>query len=113
MAHKPSRNVLTSGRLEPVLDGGGAGDHSVFAEALIEVLQANNDVITSAEIYHRLLPRVVATATGVLLDDKDTPDPQQPTYSALDGGGHVFGDFLFVPRATTTAAVGGTRSAGR
>ncbi len=98
MAHKQSRNVLTSGRLEPVLDGGGPGHHSVFAAALIDVLKANSDVITSEEIYNRLVTRVIAAATGVLLGDQDLPDPQQPTYSALDNGGHVFGDFVFVPR---------------
>jgi hypothetical protein len=103
MAHKPSRNVLTSGRLEPVLDGGGGDNHSVFAQALIQILQSNSDVITSAEIYHRLLPRVMATATGLLLSDKDNPDPQQPTYAALENGGHVFGDFLFVPKQALAA----------
>ncbi|PZQ65608.1 MAG: hypothetical protein DI570_01115 [Phenylobacterium zucineum] len=98
MAWKPSRNVLTSGRLEPVLDGGGAGNHSVFAAALLDVLRSNQDVMTSEEVYGRLLTRVMANATRVLLADKDHPDPQQPTYAALDNGGHVYGDFLFVPK---------------
>ncbi|MEW5686382.1 MAG: caspase family protein [Pseudomonadota bacterium] len=98
MAWKPSRNVLTSGRLEPVLDGGGAGNHSVFAAALLDVLRSNQDVITSEEVYGRLLTRVMTNATRVLLADKDVPDPQQPTYAALDNGGHVYGDFLFVPK---------------
>jgi hypothetical protein len=104
MAHKQSRNVLTSGRLEPVLDGGGQGNHSVFASALLEVLRSNNDVITSEEIYARLVTRVMSAATSALLQDQDLPDPQQPTYSALENGGHVYGDFLFVPRATAVAA---------
>jgi hypothetical protein len=100
MAHKQSRNVLTSGGLEPVLDG-GAKDHSVFAAALIDVLQNNNDVITSEELYNRLITRVMSTATKVLLHDKLNPNPQQPQYSALDNGGHVYGDFLFVPKNPT------------
>lgn len=98
MAWKQSRNVLTSGRLEPVLDGGGAGNHSVFAAALIDVLKSNTDVVTSEEIYARLIRRVMSTATAALLADQDRPDPQQPTYAALDNGGHVYGDFLFVPK---------------
>lgn len=101
MAWKQSRNVLTSGRLEPVLDGGGAGNHSVFAAALIDVLKSNTDVITSEEIYSRLVARVMSTATRALIDERDTPNPQQPTYSALDNGGHVYGDFLFVPKSPT------------
>ena len=101
MAHKQSRNVLTSGRLEPVLDGGGQGNHSVFAAALIDVLKSNSDVITSEEIYSRLVRQVMGTATSLLLQDQDRPDPQQPTYSALDNGGHVYGDFLFVPKSPT------------
>jgi hypothetical protein len=99
MAWKQSRNVLTSGRLEPVLDGGGSGNHSVFAAALLDVLRSNTDVITSEEIYSRLVTRVMSNATRVLIDERDTPNPQQPTYSALDNGGHVYGDFLFVPKA--------------
>jgi hypothetical protein len=108
MAWKQSRNVLTSGRLEPVLDGGGAGNHSVFAAALIDVLKSNADVITSEEIYSRLVARVMSNATRALIADRDTPNPQQPTYSALDNGGHVYGDFLFVPNAA-----GGRGGAGR
>ena len=100
MAHKQSRNVLTSGGLEPVLDGGGAKDHSVFAAALIDILQANTDVMTSEELYGQLVTRVVSNATSVLLHDQDTPDPQTPKYSALDNGGHVYGDFLFVPKGS-------------
>jgi predicted nucleic acid-binding Zn-ribbon protein len=103
MAHKQSRNVLTSGGLEPVLDGGGARNHSIFAAALIDVLETNTDVITSEEIYDRLLSRVISGATKVLLRDKETPNPQQPQYSALDNGGHVYGDFLFVPKGPVLA----------
>jgi hypothetical protein len=101
MAHKQSRNVLTSGGLEPVLDGGGAKEHSVFAAALIDILQSNTDVMTSEELYGQLVTRVVSNATSVLLHDQDTPDPQTPKYSALDNGGHVYGDFLFVPKSST------------
>lgn len=116
MAHKQSRNVLTSGRLEPVLDGGGRGNHSVFAAALIDILKANNDVVTSEEVYNRLVTRVMTNATSALLKDQDLPDPQQPTYSALENGGHVFGDFLFVPKgagAVAANAVGGGPRPGR
>lgn len=101
MAHKQSRNVLTSGGLEPVLDGGGARNHSVFAAALLSILQSNNDVITSEELYARLVTKVMSNATSVLLKDQDVPDPQQPQYSALDNGGHIYGDFLFVPKNPT------------
>ena len=103
MAHKQSRNVLTSGGLEPVLDGGGARNHSIFAAALIEVLETNTDVITSEEIYNRLLTKVISGATTALLREKDIPNPQQPQYSALDNGGHVYGDFLFVPKGPAMA----------
>jgi TPR repeat protein len=44
MTKKRSRMVLTSGGLEPVLDAGG-GNHSVFAKALLEVLNANSDIL--------------------------------------------------------------------
>ncbi len=106
MAHKQSRNVLTSGGLEPVLDGGGAKDHSVFAAALLDILNRNNDVMTSEELYNQLVTRVVANATTALMRQKDTPDPQAPKYSALDNSGHVYGDFLFVPKTRLATAQG-------
>lgn len=40
-------------------------------------------------------------ATTALLRDKDVPNPQQPQYSALDTGGRVYGDSLFVPKGPT------------
>ena len=40
MTSKKARTVLTSGGVEPVLDGAG-GKHSVFAKALLEALEKN------------------------------------------------------------------------
>jgi hypothetical protein len=74
---------------------------SIFAAALIDVLQTNTDVITSEEIFDRLVTKVMSGATTALLRDKEVPNPQQPQYSALDNGGHGYGDFLFVPKGPT------------
>jgi len=82
---KPSRTVITSGGLEPVLDGGGKG-HSVFARALITVLQENTDVLEAAQMFDRLRRHVVTNAW------------QTPEYADIRGAGHEGGDFLFVPQ---------------
>ena len=50
---KNSRTVLTSGDLEPVLDGGGGG-YSVFAAAFINLLRSNIGTLTGAQISEML-----------------------------------------------------------
>lgn len=88
MATNRARIVLTSGGLEPVLDGGGGG-HSVFANAFIEALQNNNAVLDGGRLFQQVRERVTRRAGELGLD-------QVPEYAALKGSNHEFGDFLFV-----------------
>ncbi|MGE0117140.1 MAG: caspase family protein [Dongiaceae bacterium] len=78
-----ARTALTSGGTEPVLDAGG-GDHSVFAKAFLETLQANAGVIDGESVYHRVFEQVRLNAE------------QEPTYDNIRLAGHDGGDFLFV-----------------
>lgn len=81
-----SRTVLTSGGLEPVLDGGGNG-HSVFANALLLALKQNNEVIDATELFYRIRRQVSLDAE------------QSPQYSNIRLAGHeVGGDFIFLPQ---------------
>jgi len=84
-AGKPSRRAITSGDIEPVLDGGGNG-HSVFAYHMLEVLRAQaGNYVTGERLYQELF--------GPVLDSA----PQTPQYFVMadnDDGG----DFVFVPR---------------
>lgn len=86
LANKKARKVLTSGGLEPVADAGGNGNHSVFASALVSVLQDSNGVMEGALLFNRLREKVANNAD------------QTPEYGVIKYAGDDGGDFLFIPR---------------
>ena len=88
MAHKRSRMVMTSGGVEPVLDSAG-GQHSVFAQSFIELLQTNVGVLAGQEMFGLLRVRVAATAQRINTE-------QVPEYAPIKFAGHEAGDFFFV-----------------
>jgi hypothetical protein len=94
LAEKRSRTVLTSGDLKPVLDGGG-GQHSIFARALINVLEENEDILEGQRLYQQISARVAYAAAAVMTDAG--PVEQVPQYAPIKYAGHESGDFLFVP----------------
>ena len=85
-----SRTVLTSGGLKPVMDGGG-GKHSVFANAFIKALQANNGLLEGQALYRKVSARIVAIAAGYGIE-------QVPEYAPIRHSGHESGEFFFVPK---------------
>jgi hypothetical protein len=85
MSKKRSRTALVSGGLEPVMDSGGSG-HSVFAQAFINALAENTDVMEGGRLYDRI-------KRPVALNSKQTP-----RYSDIRFTGHDGGDFVFVRR---------------
>ncbi|MCH9696894.1 MAG: caspase family protein [Gammaproteobacteria bacterium] len=84
-----SRVALSSGGLEPVLDGGGGG-HSIFAKALIDSLSENKDLMESQALY-RNVSALVADAA------KEQDFNQVPEYSPIRHAGHAAGEFFFYP----------------
>jgi len=86
MAAKRARVVLSSGGLEPVLDSGGKGGHSVFAAAFLNALQENREIMDGTTLFTRIRRPVMLNAA------------QTPEYADLRKAGHEGGDFLFVPR---------------
>jgi hypothetical protein len=88
MAQKRSRMVLTSGGLEPVLDGGG-GAHSVFARTFLDLLRANQGVLPGQEMFRHLQVRVASQAERAQVS-------QVPEYAPIKYAGHESGDFFFV-----------------
>lgn len=90
MASKRSRTVLTSGGLAPVMDAGG-GRHSVFAKALLEVLDANGDAIDGQRLHREVAARVAYAAANLRFD-------QVPEYAPIRYAGHEAGEFFLVPR---------------
>ena len=85
----PSRVVITSGGVKPVLDGGG-GDFSIFAESFIDVLTETKTVFTSSELYLEVRDRV--TEEAIYLGEDQTP-----LRGELPNAGHAGPDFVFLP----------------
>jgi hypothetical protein len=86
VALKRSRVLISSGSVEPVLDGGGSG-HSVFARALLDQLRTETREAFSAE---QLFPRIKEYVAG--------NSNQTPQYQIIRAG-HDGGDFVFFRRA--------------
>ena len=89
MAAKRSRVVLSSGGVQPVLDGAG-GEHSVFAKAFIDVLNANGGILEGQGLYQQVSERMTNVSLVVEVD-------QLPQYAPIKYAGHEAGDFFFVP----------------
>ncbi|MEO8136657.1 MAG: caspase family protein [Betaproteobacteria bacterium] len=89
-----SRTILTSGMLAPVLDDEGAGKakHSLFARALLEVLDEAQGMVTGDALYTAVRARVVFRSQKLKFD-------QTPFYTGLAHAGHEGGDFILVPVA--------------
>ena len=88
MAQKRSRMVMTSGGVQPVLDGVG-GKHSAFAQPFINLLRANVGVLPGQELFQILQLPVTAAAQRVRTW-------QAPEYAPIKHAGHESGDFIFV-----------------
>lgn len=84
-----ARTVLTSGGVQPVMDGGG-GKHSIFAKAFLEVLWDNDGALEAQRLYREVAARVVYLASSFKVE-------QRPEYAPLKFAGHESGDFIFVP----------------
>lgn len=85
MARLKSRQVLSSGGLEPVADSGGSG-HSPFAAALLRVLASNRGVLDATSLFAELRRPVALNSE------------QLPQFADIRLAGHEGGDFLFVRR---------------
>lgn len=90
MSNRKSRTVLTSGGLSPVLDAGG-GRHSIFAKALLEVLEANGEILDGQRLHRDVAARVAFAAANLRFD-------QVPEYAPIRFAGHEAGEFFLVPR---------------
>ena len=86
ISNKRARSVLSSGGLEPVVDSGGAGHHSVFASAFITALLDNDGIMDGTQLFSNI-------RRPVMLNSDQTPE-----YSDLRKAGHDGGDFIFVRR---------------
>jgi len=86
IATKKARSVISSGGLEPVIDSGGEGQHSVFASVFLNALRENKGVMDGTQLFLKIRRPVMLNAD------------QTPEYSDIRKAGHQGGDFLFVRR---------------
>ena len=89
LAKKKSRNILSSGDLQPVIDDGGSG-HSVFAKAVLDALRENDEVLEGFRLHKQVQARVAFAASNRMIE-------QIPQYAPLKASNHEMGEFFFVP----------------
>ncbi len=89
MLGKRARLAITSGNLQPVLDT-GTGDRSVFANALLEVLEGDPGFREAGTVFEEVRSRVAEAAPR--LGGEQIP---QSVALESDGGGA----FFFVPKS--------------
>ncbi len=90
-----ARLALASGGDEPVMEQGGG--RSLFAQALVSVLEENRGVLGSAELFARLRPLVEAASLRRL------GAAQRPTFGVIPKIGDAGGEFFFVPSEPVAA----------
>jgi len=86
-----SRTVLTSGGLQPVMDGGG-GNHSVFAKAFIDALQNNTGLLEGQNLYREVSGGIISVASKYGIE-------QVPEYAPIRHAGHESGEFFLIPKS--------------
>lgn len=87
MSATRARVMLTSGGVQPVLDGGG-GKHSVFAKAFLKALRDNDGLLEGFSLYSQVLGNLEGQTTAL-------GEPQVPQYSPIHMAGHEAGEFFF------------------
>jgi hypothetical protein len=88
---KRARLLIASGGDNPVLDVSIDGRNSVFAKAFLDVLESNQNILTSPALFSMVQGRVKDEAAK-------SHFTQQPEMKAIKGAGHEAGDFFFVPK---------------
>jgi hypothetical protein len=89
MAGVRARTVLTSGGVRPVLDVGG-GEHSVFAQAFLAALNANEGLLEGHSLHRQVLRRMRVTMARI-------NQTQVPEYAPIKHAGHEGGEFFLKP----------------
>ncbi len=98
MLSSKSRILISSGRDEPVADG-GSGGHSVFANAILSGLRnAPEPAFTASNLFSRYVQEAVVGGSK-----------QVPLFQMIQDSGHEYGDFVFLTRP---GAAGGIASPG-
>jgi len=91
VAKSRARTALTSGGISPVADK-GVGNHSVFAGALLDILNGNQQIMEGQKLHRELVARVAYSPEASQLK-------QVPQYAPIRHAGHESGEFFFLPHS--------------
>lgn len=89
LAAQRVRVAMTSGGLEPVVDGGSV-DHSLFARSLLDMLAQVREPVSAQELFQGVSARFAHLARRLSI-------AQQPQYAPIGFAGHEAGDFVLAP----------------
>jgi uncharacterized caspase-like protein len=89
LAKQRVRVAMTSGGLEPVVDGGSVG-HSLFARSLLDMLDQVKAPVAAQELFQAVSARFAHLAQRLRI-------AQQPEYAPIGFAGHEAGDFVLTP----------------
>ena len=88
LAKIASRTALTSGAMQPVMDGGG-GDHSIFANSLLQALEINTGILQGPDLFLEVHKRVLSSVNNEI--------GQVPAFDVIQNTGDLGAPFFFVP----------------
>jgi len=89
LSKQRARVAMTSGGLEPVVDGGSVS-HSLFARSLLDVLAQVKSPVAAQELHNAVSARFTHLARRLKIQ-------QQPQYAPIGFAGHEAGDFVLSP----------------
>lgn len=89
LAKQRVRVAMTSGGLEPVVDGGSVS-HSLFARSLLDMLDQVSAPVSAQELFMGVSARFGHLAQRLRI-------AQQPQYAPIGFAGHEAGDFVLAP----------------
>ena len=91
-----SRTALTSGGVQPVADAAANSEHSIFASALLAVLNNNNQLLTGQRLFREI-------SAGMALRSASAGLQQAPEYAPIQFAGHEAGEFFLMPANARSA----------
>lgn len=89
LSKQRARVAMTSGGLEPVVDGGSV-QHSLFARSLLDVLAQVKSPVAAQELHNAVSARFAHLGRRLKIQ-------QQPQYAPIGFAGHEAGDFVLSP----------------
>jgi hypothetical protein len=82
--------------VQPVADAAANSEHSIFASALLAVLNNNNQLLTGQRLFREI-------SAGMALRSASAGLQQAPEYAPIQFAGHEAGEFFLMPANARSA----------